>query len=89
MTTLNLVDLPVSLALDHTAMTELKGSGCDDWVLRSLTVVTGPWSAYQQMFSNYVGIKFHDGYLSKHIYEGWKRTRTQTEYSYWDHYVCI
>ena len=41
------------------------------------------------MFSNYQGLTFHDGYLSRHTYEGWKRQRTQTEYSYWDHYVRI
>ena len=87
MTTLITNDLNASQALDRTAMADLKGGA--DWHLLSSFVSTGAWGAYQQMFSNYQGITFHDGYLSRHTYEGWKRQRTQTEYSYWDHFVRI
>jgi hypothetical protein len=41
------------------------------------------------MYKSYVGTTFHDGYLTKQYNEGWKRTRTQTEYSYWDHFVRV
>lgn len=87
MTNLKLNDLNLSQALDRTAMTELTGGG--EWHLRSSFVSTGSWSGYSRMFSQYVGQTYHDGYLSRHTYEGWKRTRTQTEYSYWDHFVRV
>ena len=87
MTTLNLNDLTLSQALDRKSMTELTGAG--DWHLRSSFISTGSWSGYTQMFSSYVGQTFHDGYLSRQTYEGWKRTRTETEYSYWDHFVRV
>ncbi|MBL8267716.1 hypothetical protein [Steroidobacter sp.] len=87
MNALNLNDLNVSQALDRKSMAELTGAG--DWHLRSSFISTGSWSGYTQMFSQYVGTTFHDGYLSRQTYEGWKRTRTQTEYSYWDHFVRV
>ena len=87
MNTLNLNDLSLSQALDRKAMTQLTGAG--DWHLRSSSIATGSWSGYTQTFSQYVGQTFHDGYLSRQTYEGWKRTRTQTEYSYWDHFVRV
>jgi hypothetical protein len=87
MTTLILSDLAVSEALDRKAMAELKGGS--EWELYSSWISTGAWSGYSQMFSSYVGITFHDGYLSRQTYEGWKRTRVQTEYSYWNHFVRI
>ena len=87
MTILAISDLNASEALDRKAMTELKGGS--DWELLSSWVSTGSWSGYSQMFSSYVGITFHDGYLSRQTYEGWKRTRTQTEYSYWNHFVRV
>jgi hypothetical protein len=85
---ISLIDLPVSLALDHKAMAELKGSGCDDWQFLGSNIVTGPWSGYKPLYVNYVGITFHDGYLSKQTMEAFARTRTQTEYSYWYHWTC-
>ena len=87
MTTLNLNDLKVSEALDRKSMAELTGAG--EWHLRSSFVSTGAWSGYSLVSSQYRGILFHDGYLSRHTYETWKRTRTQTEYSYWDHFVKV
>jgi hypothetical protein len=88
MTTLTLNDLDLSQALDRKSMAELTGGG--DWNLRSSFISTGAWSNYSQMFSSYVGLTYaHDGYLSRQTYEGWKRTRTQTEYSYWDHFVRV
>ena len=88
MTTINLNDLPLSQALDRKSMTELTGGS--EWHLRSSFISDGAWSNYQQTFSSYVGLTYaHDGYLSRQTYEGWKRTRTQTEYSYWDHFVRV
>ncbi|HEY5756819.1 MAG TPA: hypothetical protein VIU34_13400, partial [Steroidobacter sp.] len=60
------------------------------WHLRSSFISTGAWSGYQQFYNQYVGLTYaHDGYLSRQTYEGFKRTRTQTEYSYWDHFVRV
>ena len=87
MTTLQLNDLNLSQALDRKAMTELTGGY--EWHLRSSYVATGSWSGYTQFSSQYQGITLHDNYWSRHTYEGWKRTRTQTEYSYWDHFVRV
>ena len=87
MNTLTITDLNLSQALDRKAMTELSGGAV--WHLRSSYISDGSWSGYTQMFNQYIGQTFHDGYLSKHSYEGWKRTRTQTEYSYWDHFVRV
>ena len=85
--TLNLNDLNISQVLDRKSMTELKGGS--DWHLQSSFISTGSWSGYTQTFSTYIGQTFHDGYLSRQTYEGWKRSRTQTEYSYWDHFVRV
>ena len=87
MTTLNFSDLSLSQALDRKALTDIKGGS--EWEYISSFVYTGAWSGYSQMFSSYVGITFHDGYLSRQTYEGWKRTRVQTEYSYWNHFVRV
>lgn len=87
MTALQLNDLNISEALDRKSMAELTGAG--EWHMTSSFVSTGSWSGYTQTFSSYVGTTFHDGYLSRQTYEGWKRTRTQTEYSYWDHFVRV
>lgn len=87
MNTINIKDLSVSEALDRKALSNITGRG--DWHLRSSYISTGSWSGYTQMFSSYVGTTFHDGYLSRQTYEGWKRTRTETEYSYWDHFVRV
>ena len=57
--------------------------------LLSSFVNTGSWGNYTRMYANYVGTTFHDGYLSRHYSEGWQRQRTQTEYSYWDHFVRV
>ena len=63
----------------------MKGRG--EWHLLSSFVDTGSSGNYTRMYANYVGTTFHDGYLSRHYSEGWQRQRTQTEYSYWDHFV--
>ena len=88
MTTITLNDLDLSQALDRKSMTELTGGA--EWHLRSSFISTGAWSNYQQFYNQYVGLTYaHDGYLSRQTYEGFKRTRTQTEYSYWDHFVRV
>ncbi|MDY6949648.1 MAG: hypothetical protein SXG53_28560 [Pseudomonadota bacterium] len=87
MTTLNLGDLSLSQALDRKSMSELRGGG--EWHLRSSFVASGAWSGYSYVSGQYQGLTFHDNYLSRHTYETWKRTRTQTEYSYWDHFVKL
>jgi hypothetical protein len=87
MNALTLNDISISNELDAAAMTAIKGGS--DWHQRSSGVATSDWSGYTLMSSSYVGQTFHDGYLSKQTNEGWKRTRTQTEYSYWDHFVRV
>ena len=87
MNTLAINDIDVSQALDRQAMTDLTGGS--EYHLRSSYISTGAWSGYTLMFAQYVGTTFHDGYLSRQSYEGWKRTRVQTEYSYWDRFVRV
>ena len=86
---ISLNDLSASVALDYKAMAELKGGNCESWQQVSSFLVTGAWGPYQQFYNAYVGITWHDGYLTRQTFEGWKRSRTQTEYSYWNHWVCI
>ena len=87
MNAIALNDLSISKDLDTAAMTAIKGGS--EWHLRSSFIATSGWSNYSLMYKNYVGKTFHDGYLSNQTNEGWKRTRTQTEYSYWDHFVRV
>jgi hypothetical protein len=87
MNAIALNDLNTSQNLDKAALTAIKGRG--DWHQRSVGIATSDWSGYTNMYKSYVGQTFHDGYLSRQYNEGWKRTRTQTEYSYWDHFVRV
>ena len=87
MSSLQISDINASQALDLKAMNEITGKG--DWHMRSSFVSTGAWSGYSAMYYNYVGTTFHDGYLSRQYDGGYRRTRTQTEYSYWDHFVRV
>ena len=87
MNTLQLNDLNRSEALDRKSMTELTGAGA--WHQRGATYYNGAWSGYSFVNSQYQGLTYHDGYLSRHTYETWKRTRVQTEYSFWDHFVRV
>ena len=87
MNAIALNDLSISKDLDKAAMTAIKGGS--EWNLRSSGIATTDWSGYTNMFKSYVGQTFHDGYLTRQYNEGWKRTRTQTEYSYWDHFVRV
>jgi hypothetical protein len=87
MNALNISDLGTSQALDIKAMSDIKGGA--EWHQRSSFISTGGWSGYSAMYYNYVGTTFHDGYLVRQYDGGYKRTRTQTEYSYWDHFVRI
>jgi len=80
-------DLAISQDLDNQAMSTVKGAGA--WHRRYAVMSTGRFGAYQRTSVSYRGIKFHDGYLQRHYIEGWKRSRTQTEYSSWDHYVKV
>ncbi|MEM9624469.1 MAG: hypothetical protein AAF993_22705 [Pseudomonadota bacterium] len=82
-----LTDLAVSQDLDSQAMNAVQGAGA--WHKRYSFISTGSWGAYKRTSVNYRGIKFHDGYLHRHYIEGWKRSRTQTEYSSWNHYVKV
>ena len=87
MSTVMINDLPMNKELDREAMAELSGRG--KWHLISSSIVTGNWGSYSKRFSQYQGTTFHDGYLQRKYYEGWKRERTQTEYSYWNKYVKV
>ena len=87
MTTLKLVDLDSSAALVRSAMAALLGG--NSWVLRTATVVSGAWSAQQRFYYQSMGRTTHDNYPAWWSLEGWKRSRTQTEYSYWDHFVKV
>jgi hypothetical protein len=87
MATLTIDDLNVSTELDSAALADIKGKGA--WHLTGKSVTTGSWGGYSLRYKNYQGILFHDGYLSRHYKEGWKRTRVQIEYSNWNHYVRV
>jgi hypothetical protein len=87
MTAIALNDIAMSTELDSAAQAEITGRGA--WHLTGKSVTTGSWSGYSLRYKNYQGIMFHDGYLSRHYKEGWKRTRVQTEYSNWNHYVRV
>jgi hypothetical protein len=87
MNQLALVDLDNSQALAHQAMCDLTGGG--DRQLISSSTVYGPWSEYQRLFRQDVYLTTHDNYKAVHSYEGFKRSRTLTEYSYWLHTVRV
>ena len=80
-------DLSISQDLDQAARAAISGGA--EWTLNSTYVDQGTWSGYSLSYKNYVGQTFHDGYLCKETNEGWKRTRTQTEYSNWEHFVRV
>ena len=84
MMTLPVNDLARSEALDRRAMTQLKGG---ERRLRYAVIVNGPW--HVEVSSQYLGLAFHDGYLSRHMLDTYKRTRTQTEYSYYDVFTRV
>ena len=87
MNAIALNDLPVCNDLDSQAALAIAGAGA--WHRRSVSISTGSFGGYSRRYQSYQGIRFHDGYLQKHYIEGWKRTRTQTEYSSWDHNVKV
>ena len=87
MTTLITNDLTASQALDSKAMAELTGGS--EWHQLYKYSVLSAWSGYSYVTGSNQGLTFHDGYLSRHSKEWWKRTRVETEYSYWDHFVRI
>lgn len=87
MNTLNFADLDASELLDRQSMAVLIGSG--SWDLVSTSTVYGPWSPYKKQWAVYQGTVMHDNYLSRWTYEHFTRTRTATEYSYWNHYVTV
>ena len=80
-------DLAVSNDLDNLAMTAISGAG--EWHLRSRSVTTGRFGAYRMTSRSYRGIRFHDGYLSRHYIEGWQRTALTVERTSWDHNVRV
>ena len=85
MNTLSINDISVSEALDRAAMTELNGGSA--WHYKGANVYTGAWSGYTLMSKQYQGYVAHDGGYDHKYAEVWRRTRVQTEYSYWDHFV--
>ena len=87
MNAIALQDLNVSKELDQAALAEVLGGG--SWHKISSSISTGSWSSYSRRYQTYIGTTFHDGYLARKYREGWKRTRKQTEYSTWYHYVRV
>ena len=87
MNAIALTDLAVSKALDRKALAAVLGGS--EWHLISSSISTGAWSGYSRTSQSYRGTTFHDGYLSRQYVEGWRRTRTQVESSYWNHYVKV
>ena len=87
MNAIALIDLGSSLELDRKAQAAIKGGA--EWQLNSSSVATGNWSGYALTSNTYIGTTFHDGYLCKEYNEGFKRTRTQTESSNWEHFVRV
>jgi hypothetical protein len=86
-TTLTINDLNLSNELDSQALATICGRG--EWEFLGAYVATGSWGGYQNRFTSYVGTTFHDGYLSRQYYEGWLRSKTDYEYSYWNQYVRV
>ena len=87
MTALAITDLNLGKDLDSQALASISGKG--EWHKISSAIYTGAWSGYSRYSYSYQGITFHDGYLSRKSVEGWKRTRVQTEYSTWNHFVRV
>ena len=87
MNTLQINDLQLSDALDHAAMADLSGGSAYHY--KGATVYSGAWSGYTLMSASYQGYAYHDGAWARKYSETWRRTRVQTEYSYWDHFVNI
>ncbi|HEY0683225.1 MAG TPA: hypothetical protein VGD45_12910 [Steroidobacter sp.] len=87
MNTLSLNDLSCSEALDRASMGELAGAG--PYHLTGLAYYNGAWSGYTLMSAQYQYTTIHDGYWARKYSETWRRTRVQTEYSYWNHFVRI
>jgi hypothetical protein len=80
-------DLSISSNLDRAAMSAVKGGG--EFALRSSYNTLSAWSYDTLLSKEYQGQKFNDGYLSKHYIEGYKRTRTETNYRTFDHFVKV
>jgi hypothetical protein len=87
MTALAIIDLNLGKDLDNQALASISGKG--SWHLLGKSISTSSWSSYSRRYQSYVGTTFHDGYLSRQYREGWKRTRVQTEYSTWNHFVRV
>ena len=87
MNTLALNDLSISKNLDRAALTAVKGGS--EFHLRSSSSSLSAWSYDTLLSKDYVGTTWHDGYLSKQYTEGYKRTRTETQYRSYDHFVRI
>lgn len=83
MNVLSINNLDLSEALDRKAMAELIGGA--ERHLRGIEIVNGPWSE-PAITRQFMGLVLHDGNLARHILETWKRTRVQTQYTYWDVY---
>ena len=88
MNALVISDLAVGNDLDRAAMAELSGRGTI-WEKLGSSISTGSWSGYSRRYSSYLGTVVKNGYLHRKYREGFKRTRTQTEYSTWHKYVKV
>ncbi|HEY0683217.1 MAG TPA: hypothetical protein VGD45_12870 [Steroidobacter sp.] len=87
MNTLQINDLELSEALDRESMAALAGGNA--YHQTGATYYNGAWSGYTLMSAQYQYTTIHDGYWARKYSETWRRTRVQTEYSYWDHFVRI
>jgi hypothetical protein len=86
MNTLAIADLPLSIALDRKALANVVGG--DTWIQSSVSYSgLSAWSSYSRFYKADGGIRYVNGIANHYSYEGWTRTRTQTETSYWQHYV--
>ena len=87
MTTLALVDITASQALDCKAMAALRG-GAQDHLAYKYTSYSA-WSSMSRFYQQRIGYTWHDGYLTNHYYEGWQKQRTEYETSYWNRYYRV
>jgi hypothetical protein len=89
MTTMNALtisDLSFSTDLDHEALAAVTGG--DTWIQTGQATSYSSWSGYKFWFANQQsGLYNVNGVWNKKYKEGWYKTRTQYDITYWDHYV--
>jgi len=86
MNTLAISDLAISSALDRKALAKVVGG--DTWIRNSVSTGYSAWTWQRTSYYKFTDNAQVNG--KRHIgsFENWQRTRTETEYSNWTHYVA-